>query len=241
MCTSLGNGFTNLMLMKFWAFKHGETVDGVVEGDDGLFATRSGKVPEKEFFASLGMRLKLDVADDLSKAGFCSMTFSVLTKRVLANPMKKLVALGWTFSPLRFSARKRIELLRAKALSMLCSSPGSPIVDSCARWVLRSLGQGPVSFSGLQGSKDWYEQQIDYSVAEKPPIPIAEEDRLLVAAKYGVPVSHQLAVERYFDSCNTVCTIPFWVVNGFVPFDCISYHVSHVHTCAGPVARWKEF
>lgn len=239
MCTSLGNGFTNLMLMKFWAYCNGDHVDGVVEGDDGLFATASGAVPHPSFFEKLGMRLKLETFDSLSTAGFCSMIFSERSKRVLVDPMKKIVNLGWTFSPLRFSPKKRVELLRAKALSMLCAHPACPIVESCARWVLRIVGKGSLSFSGIGGTKDWFEEQIDYTNYSEDRLAVSFEDRLLVAEKYGVPVSHQLAVESYFDTCHVLCPIPSWVVRDFVPSSCSTYNASHVFTCSGNVSRWK--
>jgi hypothetical protein len=39
MCTSLGNGFSNLMLVKYIVESRGGTFDGIVEGDDGLFVS----------------------------------------------------------------------------------------------------------------------------------------------------------------------------------------------------------
>ena len=60
MSTSLGNGFSNLMVMLLVAKLKGcSDVEGVVEGDDGLF-TLKGAAPEQADFAELGFLIKLE-------------------------------------------------------------------------------------------------------------------------------------------------------------------------------------
>lgn len=57
MCTSLGNGFSNLCLMAFACYLSGVTWKGRFEGDDGVAAVR-GTI-NKKIFKRLGMRIKL--------------------------------------------------------------------------------------------------------------------------------------------------------------------------------------
>jgi hypothetical protein len=75
MCTSLGNGFSNLMFMEFVCSKVGSSrIEGVVEGDDGLFGVE-GTLPTAEDFKKLGLAIKLEVHDTLDTAGFCGIIF----------------------------------------------------------------------------------------------------------------------------------------------------------------------
>jgi len=75
MNTSLGNGFSNLLLMLFVLNEKGCTdISGVVEGDDGLFVF-NGPVPSSSDFLSLGMEIKLDEHRKYNEASFCGVVF----------------------------------------------------------------------------------------------------------------------------------------------------------------------
>jgi len=58
MNTSLGNGFSNLMIMKFVLKKQNIKGKGIVEGDDGLFVV--SKRPNMKMFLDMGLELKFD-------------------------------------------------------------------------------------------------------------------------------------------------------------------------------------
>lgn len=65
MCTSLGNGFTNLMLALFMGEQLGlGELRGVFEGDDGL-GTFSRGTPDGSFFKDMGFSVKLELHDRL--------------------------------------------------------------------------------------------------------------------------------------------------------------------------------
>ena len=58
MCTSLGNGFTNLMLARFIVHEKGGKLEGFVEGDDGLFCTDVEL--DSGDYAKLGFTIKIE-------------------------------------------------------------------------------------------------------------------------------------------------------------------------------------
>jgi len=58
MCTSLGNGFSNLMFFLFLCWRKGSRCTGVVEGDDGLFRV-DGPAPTASDFRDLGLVIKM--------------------------------------------------------------------------------------------------------------------------------------------------------------------------------------
>ncbi len=241
MCTSLGNGFSNLMLMLFAAKKGGATVKGVVEGDDGLFRVK-GQL-DRSVFERLGFRIKIQDCDSLADARFCSMCFSPDTCLVMRDPIKSLLSTGWTFSEGRFSEKARQELLRGKARSLLCECPGVPVLTEFGRYLYRVCGMGPVRYSGVGGVKDHHEEQLDITpdrIAHSLKSCVQECDRLLVAKTYGLPVSCQLLLEDYFVHCSELQPIPFALVSGLVPENCVLYARTHVFDVKGRPQEWKR-
>lgn len=241
MCTSLGNGFTNLMLMQFWAHEHRTRAVGVVEGDDGLF--RVTKVPKAKFFERLGFTIKIETSSCLAEAQFCSMCFNDETGRVLSNPIKKILNTGWTFSEARFSKKARMELLRGKANSLLCESPGAPVVHSLAKWLDRATSGTAVRYSGLAGTKDNTEEMLDICddriALGRISVP-DHSDRLLVERHFGIPVASQLVIESWFDKQNEIVRIPFSVLGAHVPENCVHYANHFVFDVIGSPVLWKR-
>lgn len=133
MCTSLGNGFTNLMLAKFLAREQGHELYGFVEGDDGLFATEANLLATD--YARLGFTIKIDEVVDPCAASFCGMVFAE-SGEIVRNPVDFLAAFGWTSSFISGGEKLMLELLRAKALSAVYETPQCPIVGAIARRAL---------------------------------------------------------------------------------------------------------
>lgn len=213
---------------------------GVVEGDDGLFRV-SGTIDET-IFSRLGFVIKLEHCDSLEDARFCSMCFNVESQRVLCDPVKKLLNTGWTFSEGRFSAKLRKQLLRGKALSLLCESPGCPIIHSFAKYLHR-LTSGQARYSGLSGVMNWNEEQLDICedriTASLVSVPTLS-DRLLVEKIYGIPTLTQLAIERYFETCDSIRPIPLGLVLSLLPHNCIRYASGHVFEVRGRPQLWRR-
>lgn len=209
MCTSLGNGLTNLMAMQFIAHELGwNECEGVVEGDDGLFRI-SGPVPTSEDFASLGFTIKAEISDRIGDAGFCQIYFSEDSDENIVNPTKILLRGGWTMSSALHGGDKILrELSRAKAFSILCESPRNPITRCMANWILRSTEGSGVKFD--ESEKWWAEQCFSKEIYER--IVRSEEGptigmRRFVETKWGISIVDQLHVEEYFNSKNGLSPI----------------------------------
>lgn len=227
MCTSLGNGFSNLVICMFVAGDQGwdlEKFAGIFEGDDGLLRLE-GPVPPAQAFEDLGFSIKLDVHDDLGMAGFCQNYFDVedANPTNLVDPLKYLAKVGWTTSEAKHGGpRVMRSLLRAKAYSLLFASAGSPVVDSLGAWLMRITEGAEVRFED-----GWWEREKRLGFTGKlVKRPITFRSRLLVEQKFGVSVEEQFSMERYFDSLQSIhpiedpliihkCTeaFPDWVTN----------------------------
>lgn len=185
MCTSLGNGFTNLMLAKFIVSeKHGELV-GYVEGDDGLFCTDVSL--DAADYARLGFTIKIEEVPDPCEASFCGMVFSG-SGEIIREPRKFLMGFGWTQSFINAGPRIMDELLRAKALSTVYETPQCPIVGALARYALKKTSHVHPRFV-----QDGFHILPDVaSVTEFQP---SSDTRQLFEHLYGVSIIAQLAIE----------------------------------------------
>jgi len=134
MNTSLGNGLINLMLHWFLCDENGTTFNGKVEGDDGLFMHRDpSKAPTAAQYAALGFDIKLVKYERSSEASFCGMVYAPEEMINITDPYYVLSTFGWCDKKYNFSSRKKkMMLLRAKALSMIYQYPGCPILSSLA-------------------------------------------------------------------------------------------------------------
>jgi hypothetical protein len=202
MCTSLGNGFSNLMFMLFMAEEKGCTcVEGKVEGDDGLFAML-GPPPTTEDFARLGLIIKLEVHHDLETASFCGLVFDREDCVNVTDPREVLATFGWTANKyLKARSSKKFALLRCKALSLAHQYPGCPIIVALARCALRVTRSVDVR-NLVYNWRNTYEREQLIAAFEsnvvfvEPP----KRTRHLVEKLYRIPIEHQFAIEAYLDS-----------------------------------------
>jgi hypothetical protein len=185
MCTSLGNGFTNLMLALYFADKHGLVLDGYVEGDDGIFATKD--VLRSADFAKLGFNIKIKEVDDPCCASFCGMVFSD-SGEIIREPRDFLANFAWTSSFINGSDKLMQQLLRAKALSCVYETPQCPIVGALARIALHNTtGVVPRFVS------DGY--HVPHDVRNVPEFCPSNQTRELFEHLYGISVDAQLLIE----------------------------------------------
>lgn len=185
MCTSLGNGFSNIMLALFIAHKKGAHLDGIVEGDDGLFVT--DKEMHNQDWLDLGFTIKMTPVPDPCRASFCGLIFGE-SGQVIRDPVRFLQNFGWTENYITGSERVHMELLRAKSLSALHETPQCPIVGMMARCAYqRTTGYMPRFTDRWRAmhTPDWAEEQF----APSP------DTRQLFQEMYGVGVEQQLAIE----------------------------------------------
>lgn len=207
MCTSLGNGFSNLMLVNYVASKLGGTVRGVVEGDDGLFGSN---VPiHAEAFSGLGFDIKLERISDFRLASFCGLVVCE-DNTAICDPRKVLMKFGWSLSPLAASARLRPALLKAKSMSLLYEFPRCPIVTELASLGLRLTGGVTPRFE-----KSWrmYHLEAEIAATWGATTALAAEGVTMTARHqfaqlYNIDVELQLAVEASIRSWDGGYLIP---------------------------------
>lgn len=204
MCTSLGNGFTNLMIMKFLCHEAGQPVRGLVEGDDGLSVTPHRVAPGD--FASLGYSIKLDTHESPEVASFCGQVFSRESKNIIVDPLYKILSVGWSSSDQRHARPKVMDgLLRAKAISLAYECPGCPIVQSLSKSLLR-LTRGVKAVPPTEhGMLSWHDVKVgaDFSASDEKLASVYREvtiaDRLVMQRVYGYSVEDQLSLETFFE------------------------------------------
>lgn len=209
MCTSLGNGFSNLMFMLFLCDKIGAKCDGFVEGDDGIFSV-FGPLPTSSMFSELGLVIKLEVHEDLSSAGFCGIIFDPVDRINITDPREVLATFGWASAKYcRSSRNMRLTLLRAKALSYAHQYPGCPIISALAQYGLRMSRSYNLQayVKNNRNISEWERQQLLEALKYKANSLEKEcgmATRLLVEKKYGISISEQLAIEGYLNSLNVL-------------------------------------
>lgn len=221
MCTSLGNGFTNLMLMLHWGKIMGATVDGVVEGDDGLFAIRGAK-PTSEDFESMGMKLKCVPCDSLGVAGFCKKYFDPVVMENVVDPSELLVKFGWSHSIQCCGGPEvRNALLHAKADSLESTLPCAPIVGSLVRYVRRCVPRSARRVVTMDD--DWSHNHSSGVLGSVSPL-----SRIVVARVFGVSIEHQLCIEKYIDTLKVLQPLDSPCIHSLMKQEWLEYHDRYV-------------
>jgi len=236
MTTSLGNGFSNLMMVTHACNLRHIKVKGLVEGDDGLYwmSASPDAIPSESDWKLMGCKIKLERADDPSRAGFCSSYYSKSSLHLVANPVSRLVSIGWSLCAQAASSwRVRMGLLRAKGISLLYEFPSAPVLTALASWILRCTSRVRPDFRGQD--RWWVEQlAIDGTVVSGRP---ADCDRELVADLFGLDVPTQLLMERWFDSQRYIVPMPAeWASLLHVPQVHMDCWQRFVHSEVSPVA-----
>lgn len=211
MCTSLGNGFTNLMLALFIAHKYNYTIEGFVEGDDGIFAlsgctdgwvptprdggkpTPGGDCPLVREYAKLGFTIEINSYADARLASFCGMVFGP-DNAIIRDPRHFLRTFGWTQSFINARTDTMMELLRAKALSSSYETPQCPIVGALARAALRHTEGYAARF--VEDGYHWCPRD-ELHVEEFAP---SLATRMLFETRYGVSVETQIMAEAAIEA-----------------------------------------
>jgi len=215
MCTSLGNGFSNLMFMLFICSELGIKTDGIVEGDDGLFGT-NGKAPTAKDFEELGLMIKIEEHKELNKASFCGQIFDTDTHTIITDPKKVLAQVGWIDGKYASANKSKLLcLLRAKAWSYGYQYPACPIISAMSRCILRNTRSYDARYI-LKTKLDTYERSRYEQMfkAGRPELhaEVAQSTRKLMSDVFGISESTQLKYEEWFDSQNSLVAIPNWLL-----------------------------
>lgn len=148
MWTSSANGMFNLLINSFLAAKAAKPTGdlpelvhwarhsmlAVFEGDDGLVRDYG---QSEDLMKTLGLKLKLERFSDYGQAGFCGIVCQRGDKDVAKDPYEVLKS--FFFLPPKYGAlseKKRLGLLRAKAMSYKYTFGGCPIIGAMCDWVL---------------------------------------------------------------------------------------------------------
>lgn len=204
MCTSLGNGFMNFIIMEFWSHLRNVDCVGVFEGDDGLVKfDRWEDVPTDEFFLELGLEIKIERHMAIHTAAFCSLLFDPVSCLTVTDVRYVLASFGWVSD--RFSRAKPVillSLLRCKAISMLVLLHSCPVIGVLARRLI-TLTEGVDETIGFNHSSlTWWDrqryavQQLDWRCLMSEFTTTAEL-RAMVEELQGISVSHQLVLEEF--------------------------------------------
>lgn len=211
MMTSLGNGFTNLMIFKFLSRKCGFEHEGFIEGDDGLFLVR-GAAPDSSWYSRLGFNVKIDIHTDPSTASFCGQVFDSGTGDIVIDPVYTALTIGWTMSDQRHSSpRKLLGLLRAKAISLAYQAPGCPVVGALVRALMRlTEGVDPIDPT-YHGAKDWWTSRLlgdnvvlSERILDKLRLGPTDRSRQIMEEVYHVAVAEQHELEEFFLSWSSL-------------------------------------
>jgi len=231
MCTSLGNSFANLMSMMFIAEElRIESLRGRVEGDDGIF-TFYGQTPTAEDFAEIGLIIKIEEYDSLTEGSFCGIIADENELINVTNPIIAMLDFGWTTKCYADATlKKRLTLLRSKALSLAYQYPGCPVLSSLAQYGLRMT----------KGKNENYGSMCEYEKSELkrvqkhhktiPYREVGQQTRLLVERKFGLMVEDQLEIEAYLDAKQDLSPITVPVIVSNCHEDAKDYYTKYVYT-----------
>jgi len=236
MCTSLGNGFSNLMFLLFVSFyvdaRNLGCVKAVIEGDDALADIPYGNVTPEDF-AKLGLIIKLETFDELSDASFCGLMYDKNDLINIADPITAVTEFGWCTAKYKDAREHRRKLLlRCKSLSLAYQYPGCPIIAALARYGLRVTQHCDVrSYLRETGILSTYEREnLIRDIAGKiPDIPVPKDTRLLMERLFGVSVGRQIEMENYFDSLSTIQELAVPGFDQFVHADVLDYSSRYLH------------
>lgn len=221
MCTSLGNGFTNMVVFSFTCTESGVEISrkGYFEGDDGI-NTWFGKLKE-EIFSELGFDIKIEYFDRISEASFCGLIFDEVDLNNVTNPIEAMIEFAWMSRRYVSASPKRLlELLRCKSLSMFHQYPGCPILSALAQYGLRMTKHITIRPEKIYMDQ-WNREQLLEAIefAEEhglEPTPVGSRTRQLVERKFKVRVEDQERIERYLDSKKDLLPISIPVLEEYV-------------------------
>jgi len=203
MSTSLGNGFANLMFLRFMAKKVGcRKIRCAVEGDDSI-NRMVGTPPTTADFEKLGLVIKINRHASINTASFCGIVFDPDDKVNITDPRKVLLNFSWLDSRYVHARQSKLRaLLRCKALSLAHQFPGAPIIQELAQYGLRvTRGADVRQIVESRAFDEYHRQRIrDASNSVVSVSPVLINTRLLMERMWGVSVEDQLSIERYLAS-----------------------------------------
>jgi hypothetical protein len=227
MCTSLGNGFMNLICSLFVLHKlKCDRVKGKVEGDDGVFSFL-GKAPTPDDYQRLGLLIKIAIYKNVTSGSFCGVIADFDDLINITNPIESMLDFGYTNRAYINAGDKKLKmLLRAKAMSMAYQYPGCPILYELAQYGLRvtegSRWQLPWNMSQYEIER--FKRMHDKFQGKIPRREPTYKTRLLMEETYGIKICHQMEIEEYLRNKNDLTPIRCPAVIQYCNKDQIDYY-----------------
>jgi hypothetical protein len=213
MNTSVGNGFSNLMINSYVAELHNcGKITICVEGDDGIMCFQYPQnAPCEADFKKYGLIIKLVESDNLADLSFCGQVFDPDDGIVITEPFDALVNVGFSRKwHVKANSGLKKQLLRARALSMMYQYNGCPMLTAFAARVIE-LTSGIRFRKRLIFSFNMYEREsmreaLDLHIVPYIPPPNSP-CRLLFSRLYGVSIPDQLSFETAMSDLELGCEI----------------------------------
>jgi len=225
MCTSLGNGFSNLMIFKFVAKKTGlKSLKGKVEGDDGIFTYYGPKLDEY-WFNKMGLLVKIIEYDDLCSGSFCGILCDHEEMINITDPIVALLDFGWANGKYYPANSKCLRaLLRAKGMSLAYQYPGCPILNSLAKYALRITKDSAYKIDKDPYKTDLFKSMLLKYGNEFPVKSVGFRTRVLVEDRFKIPICVQIKFEQYLDRKNDLSPIEFGDLLPYLGHDARDYY-----------------
>lgn len=217
MNTSLGNTFSNWVVMDFLCHENGAEYKMVVEGDDGL-TTIVGPPPTTEQFAELGFIVKMTEHDTLSEASFCGLLFDPEELENITNPMEVIADFGWTRQRYwNASSTLMLSLMKAKALSLLYQYPGCPILSVFADHLLKQMVHVEAKFEYVDQYTEQLRHEVIQNIEKIERHPIGFGTRRLMEKKFGILMEDQVRAEQEIKNIRLEGILQLTSLDKYVP------------------------
>jgi hypothetical protein len=206
MNTSLGNGWTNLILFLFFMYKKYGIyceIKCAIEGDDKI----NPKIFEGvtvEDYAKLGFTCEKQTVKGIGMASFCGMIFDPEEKINIRDPIEYLIEFFWMRRQYNgASIETHLKLFRTKALSTLYQYPGCPVIHALAKKMVKitenykmdmNLFKDEFDRERFLNNKKYYEKHPELFTKEP-----SYNTRLLMYAKFKISPEDQIYLEKYID------------------------------------------
>lgn len=252
MCTSLGNGFANLVI-HYFVFEEllgAQDFRIVVEGDDALMTCSNVIEDPTPYYNELGLIVKLEQHQNINTASFCGCVFDTDDMVNVTDPRDVLLNFGWASAKyIGCRKSKMMSLLRAKSLSYLHQYPGCPVIQSLALYGLRVTSGISLSFAlNNKNVSMWEREQLQAAQRAleagllDPKLPARDvpmNTRLLVEDLYGITYTMQLSLEAYLDGLSglTPLRLDRWIDPD--P-DWVHYYDNYMVTSLGRHDYWVD-
>jgi len=228
MNTSLGNGFTNLMIFLYLT-RNCTNVDCLIEGDDCL-GVYFGEELRLQDYEDLGFTVKIDYYISANLASFCGQVFDLESLTVITDPIKIIMNTSWSHAKYVHSNPKtRKQLLRSKAMSCLAQYPGCPVVQEFSNYLMR-MTHGVKR--RVDSSESYYRQgEIRNEKFEHKDVSLTS--RQLMSDVFNVTIDEQIQLELYFKNLHKIGPLTHPVIYAHATDEQFDYNARYVMPMSG--------